>query len=159
MALFQSPGSVPLFTVMSRSRVQKILFPTDDFHFIFFKKYYSPLLLLCPLVPPNLLHPTKSNLYLANSLTAAVSEPVIYRLLTFHVPNKMSLFLLRDTSRNTPSRSSEWGSSLPPDCFASRGSISPCEYFLTALFHWEALLAPRPIPKQVDTPRRLSATA
>ena len=54
-------------------------------------------------VPPNLLHPTKSNLYLANSLAAAVSEPALYRLLTFHVPNKMSLFLLLDTSsRNTP---------------------------------------------------------
>jgi len=37
-------------------------------------------------------------------LAAAVSEPALYRLLTFYVPNKMSLFLLRDTSsRNTPS--------------------------------------------------------
>ena len=35
--------------------------------------------------------PTKSNLYLANSL-AAVSEPALYRLLTFHTPNLMSLF-------------------------------------------------------------------
>ena len=31
--------------------------------------------------------PTKSNLYLANSLPAAVSEPALYRLLTFQVPN------------------------------------------------------------------------
>ena len=47
--------------------------------------------------------PTKSNLYLANSLAAAVSEPALYRLPTFHVPKKMSLFLLHDTSlRNTP---------------------------------------------------------
>ena len=36
--------------------------------------------------------PTKSNLYLANSLPAAVNEPALYRLLTFHVPNLMSLF-------------------------------------------------------------------
>ena len=36
--------------------------------------------------------PTKSNLYLANSLAAAVSEPDLYRLLTFHIPNLMSLF-------------------------------------------------------------------
>jgi len=36
--------------------------------------------------------PTKSNLYLANFLAAAVSEPALYRLLTFHVPNLMSLF-------------------------------------------------------------------
>ena len=47
--------------------------------------------------------PTKSNLYPANSLAVAVSESVLYRLLTFHVPPKMSLFLLRDTSsKNTP---------------------------------------------------------
>ena len=47
----------------------------------------------------------------------------------------MSLFLLRDTySRNTPPWRSEWWSSLPPDCFISRGSISPCEYILTKVF-------------------------
>jgi hypothetical protein len=35
------------------------------------------------------------------------------------------LLQLRDTSsRNTPPRRSEWGSSLPPDCFVSRESIS-----------------------------------
>ena len=32
--------------------------------------------------------PTKSNLYLANSLPLAVSEPALYRLLTFHVLKK-----------------------------------------------------------------------
>ena len=36
--------------------------------------------------------PTKSNLYLANSLAAAVNEPALYRLLTFQVPNLMALF-------------------------------------------------------------------
>ena len=36
--------------------------------------------------------PTKSNLYLANFLVAAVSEPAVYMLLTFHVSNLMSLF-------------------------------------------------------------------
>ena len=30
---------------------------------------------------------TESNLYLANSLATAVNEPVLYRLLTFQVPN------------------------------------------------------------------------
>ena len=35
---------------------------------------------------------TKSSLYLAISLAAAVSEPALYRLLKFHVPNLMSLF-------------------------------------------------------------------
>jgi len=52
----------------------------------------------------------------------------------------------------TPPQRSEWGSSLPPDCFVSRGSISPCEYFLTDVFHGEALLAPRPTPKLEDRP-------
>ena len=49
---------------------------------------------------------------MANSLATAVSEPALYRLLTFHVPNKMSLFLcpLSDpSSRNTPPRRSEGG--------------------------------------------------
>ena len=78
-------------------------------------------------------------------------DPSLYRILTFHVPKRMSLFLLRDTSpRNTPPQRSEWGISLPPDCFVSRGSISPCEYFLTMFFHGEALLAPRPTPKLED---------
>ena len=36
--------------------------------------------------------PTKSNLHLANFLATAVSEPDLYRLLTFQVPNLMSLF-------------------------------------------------------------------
>ena len=38
------------------------------------------------------------------------------------------------------------------DCFVSRGSISPCEYFLTVFFYGEALLAPRPTPKLEDHP-------
>ena len=72
------------------------------------------------------------------------------------VSSNMSLFLLRlrDTSsRNTPTpRRSEWGSSLPLDCFVSRGSISPWEYFLIMFFHGEVLLAPRPTPKLEDHP-------
>ena len=35
---------------------------------------------------------TKSNLYVANSLATAVSEPDVYRLLTIHVLKVMSLF-------------------------------------------------------------------
>ena len=35
---------------------------------------------------------TKSNLYLANSVATVESEPDLYRLLTFQVPNLMSLF-------------------------------------------------------------------
>ena len=36
--------------------------------------------------------PTKSNLQFANSVATVVSETDLYRLLTFHVPNLMSLF-------------------------------------------------------------------
>jgi len=55
------------------------------------------------------------------------------------------------SSRNTPPpRRSAWASSLPPDCFVSRGSISPCEYFLTKDFHGDELLAPRQNPKMED---------
>ena len=36
--------------------------------------------------------PTKSNLYLANSLAGAVNKPSLYRLLAFQVPNLESLF-------------------------------------------------------------------
>ena len=92
------------------------------------EKIIVPCSSCAPFVPPNLCTPTKSDLYQANSLAAAVSEPALYRLLMFHVPNKMSLFLclVRDaSSTNTPHQRSEWGSILPSDCFVSRWSISP----------------------------------
>ena len=96
----------------------------------------------------------RANLYLAYSLAAAVSEPALYRLLTFHIPKKMSLFLLRDTyPRNTPPRRrSERGSSLPPDCFVSRGSISPCEYFLTMSFSRGGVVSTSPKPQAGGPP-------
>jgi hypothetical protein len=36
--------------------------------------------------------PTKCNLYFVKSLDTVVSDPELYRLLTFHVPNLMFLF-------------------------------------------------------------------
>ena len=42
------------------------------------------------------------------------------------------------------------GSSLPPDCFVSRGIIP--HVFLNILFYTEGLLAPRPTPKLEDHP-------
>ena len=45
-----------------------------------------------PFVPPNILHTPKSNLYIANSLAALVSEPDFYRLLTLHIPKHMFHF-------------------------------------------------------------------
>jgi hypothetical protein len=72
----------------------KILFPVDDFRFVFLKKNYILLILPCP--PLSRLTSCtfiKSNLYLANNLAApAVSEHALYRFLTFQVPNLKSLF-------------------------------------------------------------------
>ena len=68
--------------------------------------------------------PTTFNLYLAKSLAAALREPALFRLLTFQVPNFISLCILRDASprNNTPPGDPKGGCSLPPDCFVSRGS-------------------------------------
>src|SRR5215469_8786211 len=57
---------------------------------------------------------TCSQLMVSNSLAAAISERTLYRLLTFHVPNRMSLFCFLKL-RDTPSGRTEWGSSSPPD--------------------------------------------
>ena len=46
-------------------------------------KYYNPLLFLAPLSHLTSCTPTKSNLHLATSMGAAVSEPALYRLITF----------------------------------------------------------------------------
>jgi len=49
--------------------------------------------------------PTKSHLYLANSLATVVSEPHLYRFLSFHAPNLMSLFqCLRRTNGSFQAR-------------------------------------------------------
>jgi hypothetical protein len=75
----------------------------------------------------------KSNLYLANSLAAATSEPALYRLLKFQVPNLMSQF--RCLVRTKVS-------------VLIRGFV--CVYFVTKIrFHGE-LLAPRRTPKPED---------
>jgi hypothetical protein len=78
--------------------------------------------------------PTKSNLYLANSLAAAIGEPAPYRLLTFQVRNLMSLFrYLGRTKLSVQVRS------------------FVCKCFVTKIrFHVEELLVPRPTPKLED---------
>jgi hypothetical protein len=63
--------------------------------FVFFsieKKIIMPALTVPRLSHLTSYTPTKSNSYLANSLAADLSEPVLYRLLTFQVPNLISLF-------------------------------------------------------------------
>jgi hypothetical protein len=65
--------------------------------------------------------------YLEPNPSSLHDPPPNFLKLTFQVPSNMSLFhlqLCETSTRNTPPRGSEWGSSLPPDCFVSRGSIS-----------------------------------
>ena len=86
---------------------------------------------------------TRSNLYLANSLAAAVSEPALYRLLTFHVPILMSLFCcLGRTKVSVQVRG------LLYECFVTRYvfTMRNCEH-LTQSPSWKT------------SPCRLSATA
>jgi hypothetical protein len=86
--------------------------------------------------------PTKYNLCLANSLAAAISEPALYRLLTFQVPNLSPSRCLGRTKVSVQ----VWG--------------FVCEYFVTKIrFHGEELVAPLPSTRWRATPCRLSATA
>jgi hypothetical protein len=86
--------------------------------------------------------PTKSNLYLANFLAAAVSEPALYRLVMFKVPNLMSLFRCLDRTK------------VPVQVRAF-----VCDNFVTKLrLNVEELLAHRPNPSLKTTPCWHSAT-
>jgi len=85
-----------------------------------------------PFVSPTLLHTHKSNLYLTNSLAAAVSEPALYRLLTFHVPNLMSFSFCNSYQSIRPG---------PRHVLVNKAS-----------FYGEDLSAPRPTPKLDDHP-------
>jgi hypothetical protein len=69
-----------------------------------------------------------------NSLAAAVSEPALHRLLTFQIPNLMSLLCCLGCTKLS---------------VQVRGFV--CEYFVTKIhFHGEELLAPCPTPKLED---------
>jgi hypothetical protein len=83
-------------------------------------------------------------------LATVISDPALYKLLTFHIPKRMSLFcfLKHDTSsKNNP----------PPPRDPSGGVVylrilSPEEasrpwVCLNKIFYGEELLAPRPTPK------------
>jgi hypothetical protein len=85
--------------------------------------------------------PTKSNLYFDISLATVIREPALYRLLTFHVPNRSSVF-----------------HSLGHLFKESAQVRGPFWHFVTNLFFYgEELLAPRQSWR--TTPCRLSATA
>ena len=78
-----------LFCVVQKKSCSKLM--------IFISFSIEKIIIPCSYCVPPLSHltsctPTKSNLYLANSLAAAVSERAPHRLLTFQVPNLVSLF-------------------------------------------------------------------
>jgi hypothetical protein len=50
-----------------------------------------------------------------------------------------------------PPRRSQWGTSLPTDCFVSRGSISSCEYYLPWVFTGR-VVSTSPIPQAGEPP-------
>jgi hypothetical protein len=94
----------------------------------------------------------KSNLYLANSLATVIRDPALYKLLTFHVPKRMSLFrfLKRDaSSRNTPLGDPSGGMVYFRIVLSPEEAFRPW-VFLNKIFYGEALLAPRPICKLED---------
>jgi len=74
--------------------------------------------------------PIKSNLYLTNSLAAAVSEHDLYRLLTFQVPNPVFLFHCLGH---------------PKVSVQVRGFL--CVRFIVIHLYSEELLAPNQTPK------------
>jgi hypothetical protein len=93
------------------------------------EKFIIPCSYYAPFVPPHFLRtPNKSNLYLVNSLAAAVSEPALFRHLTFHVWNLMSIFV----------------TSFVPK-YQSRPESS-VHISQQASFYGENLLSPRPTP-------------
>ena len=81
-----------LLSVDSLLWCTKILFSIVDFRFLFHRKNCNPNSYCARCVPPNSLRPIKPILYLDNSPAATVSEPALHWLLTFHVPNPMSIF-------------------------------------------------------------------
>ena len=112
-----------------------------DFHFLFHRKKYNPCSYSPPLSHLTSCTPSKSNLYLANSVAAVVNEPALYRLLTFYVPNLISLFhCLGRTEGSVQARSTH---------------LFP----IKAIFYGEELLAPCPTPKLEEHLCRLSVTA
>jgi hypothetical protein len=78
---------------------------------------------------------TSDLLYLASSLETVIMEPALYKLLTFHDPNLVSIFCCLGNLSN--------------ESVQVRGFL---EIVITIFFYGEWLLAPRPTPKLEDDP-------
>jgi hypothetical protein len=78
--------SIPPHPTFLRSiLIQNILFPIDDFRFLFHRKLIIPRSYRALLSHLTSCTSTKSNLYLANSPATAVSDLDLHRILTFIV--------------------------------------------------------------------------
>jgi hypothetical protein len=74
---------------------------------------------------------TKSNLYFDFSFATVMSEPALYRLLAFNIPNLLSILPSFGHLSQIPARVK-----------------GPLWHFITSIFFWdEELLAPRPTSK------------
>jgi hypothetical protein len=89
------------------------------------KNVYSPAGSVPP--PPHLTSctPSKSNLYFETSSATVLSEPALYRLLTFDVPNLISIFfrLGRLSKESVQVRGFLW--SFVTSLFLGQGVVSP----------------------------------
>jgi hypothetical protein len=108
---------------------KKNLYLIHDSHFPFHRKMCILLQVRCHCPP------TKSNFYLVSSLETVIREPTLYKLLTFHNPNLISIF--HSLSR------------LSKESVQVRGL---CKLFITVSFYGEGLLTPRPTPKAGGPP-------
>jgi len=71
--------------------VQTLLFPIDEFHFVFYNTIIVPCSYGALSAHLTSIIAINFKLYLSNSLAAAENQPALYRLLTFHVPNDHAL--------------------------------------------------------------------
>jgi hypothetical protein len=118
--------------------MHKILYLIHDSHFRFHRKMCILLLVRCHCPP------TKSNLYFDSSFGTVTSEPVIYKLLKFHVPSLLSLFhcLCRLSKESVQVR----GSCLFCNRFIFYGPTpswrtTPCRLYVAAYSMYSQLLS------------------
>jgi hypothetical protein len=119
-----------LYLLMCFWYVPKNLYVNCDSHSPFHRKYIFACWLGAPPSRLTSCTPTKSNLYFEISCATVLSEPALYILLTFQVPNLISIFFRLGR--------------LSKDCFQVWGFLWT---FVTSLFlYGEELLVPRPTP-------------